>query len=174
MADIRKFTPVLMSVEGGFVNDPDDPGGATNLGVTLATWREAGYDIDGDGDIDGEDVRLLSLSDAVERVVKPMFWDRWRADEIHCQAVADILVDWLYNCGTPGIRIPQRLLGVTPDGIVGPETLKAVNGADQAELFAAIKSERIKYYSDLVARKPEMRKFFRGWMNRLLAYKFEI
>ena len=88
--------------------------------------------------------------------------------------VADILVDWLYNCGTPGIRIPQRLLGVTPDGIVGPETLKAVNGADQAELFAAIKSERIKYYSDLVARKPEKRKFFRGWMNRLLAYRFEI
>ena len=153
MADIRKFIPVLMSVEGGFVNDPDDPGGATNLGVTLATWREAGYDIDGDGDIDGDDVRLLSLSDAVERVVKPMFWDRWRADEIHCQAVADILVDWLYNCGTPGIRIPQRMLGVAQDGIVGPETLKAVNGADQAELFAAIKSERIKYYSDLVARK---------------------
>ena len=119
-------------------------------------------------------VRLLSLSDAVERVVKPMFWDRWRADEIHCQAVADILVDWLYNCGTPGIRIPQRMLGVAQDGIVGPETLKAVNGADQAELFAAIKSERIKYYSDLAARKPEMRKFFRGWMNRLLAYRFEI
>ena len=173
MADIRKFIPVLMSVEGGFVNDPDDPGGATNLGVTLATWREAGYDIDGDGDIDGEDVRLLSLSDAVERVVKPMFWDRWKADEIDCQAVANILVDWLYNSGSPGIRIPQRLLGVREDGIVGPETLEALNGADQEELFSKIKSERINYYSDLVSRKPEKKKFLNGWMNRLLAYKYE-
>lgn len=173
MADIRKFIPLLLSVEGGYVNDPDDSGGATNLGVTLATWREAGYDIDGDGDIDSDDMRLLSVSDAVSRVIKPMFWDRWKADEIDCQAVANILVDWLYNSGSPGIRIPQRLLGVREDGIVGPETLEALNGADQEELFSKIKSERINYYSDLVSRKPEKKKFLNGWMNRLLAYKYE-
>lgn len=173
MADIRKFMPLLLSVEGGYVNDPDDPGGATNLGVTLATWREAGYDIDGDGDIDSDDMRLLSVSDAVARVIKPMFWDRWKADEINCQAVANILVDWLYNCGSAGIKTPQRMLGVDQDGIVGPKTLAALNGADQEEFFAAVKSERIKYYSDLVARKPEMRKFFNGWVNRLLVYKYE-
>lgn len=173
MADIMKFIPLLLSVEGGYVNDPDDPGGATNLGVTLATWREAGYDIDGDGDIDADDVRMLSVSDAVARVIKPKFWDRWHADDIRCQAVANILVDWLYNSGSPGIRIPQKLLDVRQDGIVGPETLKALNGADQEEFFASIKSERIKYYSDLVARKPDLRKFFKGWMNRLLAYRYE-
>lgn len=173
MADIRKFIPLLLSVEGGYVNDPDDPGGATNLGVTLATWREAGYDIDGDGDIDSDDMRLLSVSDAVSRVIKPMFWDRWKADEIDCQAVANILVDWLYNSGSPGIRIPQRILGVREDGIVGPETLEALNGADQEELFSKIKSERINYYCDLVSRKPEKKKFLNGWMNRLLAYKYE-
>lgn len=173
MADIMKFIPLLLTVEGGYVNDPDDPGGATNLGVTLATWREAGYDIDGDGYIDADDVRMLSVSDAVARVIKPKFWDRWHADDIRCQAVANILVDWLYNSGSPGIRIPQKLLGVCQDGIVGPETLKALNGADQEEFFASVKSERIKYYSDLVARKPDLRKFFKGWMNRLLAYKYE-
>ena len=173
MADIMKFIPLLLTVEGGYVNDPDDPGGATNLGVTLATWRKAGYDIDGDGDIDADDVRMLSVSDAVARVIKPKFWDRWHADDIRCQAVANILVDWLYNSGSPGIRIPQKLLGVRQDGIVGPETLKALNGADQEEFFASIKSERIKYYSDLVARKPDLQKFFKGWMNRLLAYKYE-
>ena len=49
MADIALFAPKLLALEGGFVNDPDDPGGATNMGVTLGTWRDAGYDLDTTG-----------------------------------------------------------------------------------------------------------------------------
>lgn len=63
-----------MSHEGGFVNDPLDRGGATNKGVTIATWRQVGYDKDGDGDIDVDDLKKITDTDAVERVMRPHYW----------------------------------------------------------------------------------------------------
>ena len=60
MADVRKLAPFILKWEGGFVNDPDDLGGATNMGVTIGTWKSCGYDKDGDGDIDVDDLHLLT------------------------------------------------------------------------------------------------------------------
>ena len=127
MADVRKLAPFILKWEGGFVNDPDDLGGATNMGVTIGTWKSCGYDKDGDGDIDVDDLHLLTREDVVNRVLKPHYWDRWKADLIQDQSVANILVDWVWASGAHGIKIPQRLLGVTADGIVGPKTIAAVN-----------------------------------------------
>lgn len=173
MADVALFAPKLLALEGGFVSDPDDPGGATNMGVTLGTWRDVGYDIDGDGDIDARDLRLITPEQVVATVLKPHYWDRWRADEISNQAIAELLVDWLYNSGSVAITAPQRILGVRADGIVGPVTLKAVNGAGQRELFDRVMHERRHYYEDLASRRPAMRKFLKGWLNRLSHFKFE-
>ena len=106
------------------------------------------------------------------KVLKPHYWDRWKADDIRNQSVANILVDWLYNSGSQGIKIPQRLLSVADDGIVGPETLGAVNAADQKKFFDSVLSAREAYYRDLVIRKPSQRKFLKGWMNRLRKFKF--
>ena len=66
MADVNKLLPFILKWEGGFVNDPADAGGATNKGVTIATWRNVGYDKDGDGDIDVKDLKLLSVDDVRE------------------------------------------------------------------------------------------------------------
>ena len=118
MADVRKLAPFILKWEGGFVNDPDDLGGATNMGVTIGTWKSCGYDKDGDGDIDVDDLHLLTREDVVNRVLKPHYWDRWKADLIQDQSVANILVDWVWASGAHGIKIPQRLLGVTMDGNV--------------------------------------------------------
>ena len=167
MANVYKLAPWIFKWEGGFVNDPDDLGGATNMGVTISTWKQVGYDKDGDGDIDVDDLHLLTREDVVNRVLKPHYWDRWKADDIKSQSVANILVDWVWASGAHGIKIPQRLLGVTMDGIVGPKTIAAVNAKNPRELFDMIKIARFDFIEDICRKRPANNKFKRGWMNRI-------
>lgn len=172
MANVSKLLPFILSWEGGYVNDPVDKGGATNMGVTIATWRKVGYDKDGDRDIDVDDLRLLSKDDVLSRVLKPHYWDKWKADQIKSQSVANILVDWVWGSGANGIKIPQKLLGLTVDGIVGPKTLAAVNSSDALVLFNTIKTEREAFLWRIVERDPTQKRFIKGWLNRLNALKF--
>mgnify|MGYP002507990122 CR=1 FL=1 len=102
-------------------------------------------------------------------VLKTLFWDRWKADEIKSQALANNLVDWVWASGVNGIKIPQRLLGVTQDGIVGPKTIAAVNAANEAELFTKIYEARINFVDGIVRRKPSQKKFIKGWKRRINA-----
>lgn len=173
MANIDKLAPFILRWEGGFVNDPVDKGGATNMGVTIGTWRSVGYDKDGDGDIDVDDLHLLDKKDVIERVLRPHYWNRWRADEILNQSVANILVDWVWASGTHGIKRPQRILGVTADGIVGPKTLAAVNSMDPMELHFRIKNDRIKFIDEICQRDPSQERFRKGWMNRINALVYQ-
>lgn len=167
MADVGKLLPYILKWEGGFVDDPLDRGGATNKGVTISTWRRCGYDKDGDGDIDVDDLRLLTKDDVLNRVLKPHYWDRWIADRINNQSVANILVDWVWGSGAHGIRIPQRMLGLDDDGIVGPKTLAAVNSADSSSLFKLIRTERREFLYRIVERDATQKRFINGWLNRL-------
>lgn len=190
MANVDSLLPYILKFEGGFVNDPADAGGATNKGVTIATWRQVGYDKDGDGDIDVADLKMLTNADVRNRVLKPAFWDRWKADRIKSQGVANILVDWVWGSGKHGIVIPQCLLGVVSDGIVGEKTLAAVNAADPRQLFDTIFEARKKFLHDITnqsiaryerkigrkATEAELKKhtnkrFIKGWLNRLEAIK---
>lgn len=173
MANIDKLAPFILRWEGGFVNDPVDKGGATNMGVTIGTWRSVGYDKDGDGDIDVDDLHLLDKEDVIERVLRPHYWNRWRADEILNQSVANILVDWVWASGTHGIKRPQHILGVTPDGIVGPKTLAAVNSMDPMELHFRIKNGRIKFIDEICQRDPSQERFRKGWMSRINALVYQ-
>ena len=96
-----------------------------------------------------------------------MYWDRWKADEIKSQSIADILVDWIWASGVHGIKIPQDLLGVIPDGIVGSKPLAAVNSRNPRELIDQIKSARFVVLADICRKRPANNKFKRGWMNRI-------
>lgn len=170
MASIDIFAPKLLRWEGGFVNDPDDPGGATNFGVTLNTWKRVGHDKDGDGDIDAEDIRKLSLADA-KGVLKKYFWDKCHADDIRSQSVAEMLVDFMYNSGGVAIYKLQKTLGIVQDGVIGPQTLRVLNShPNQRQVFEQLKQYRLQYIDYIISRKPRLAKFSRGWKNRINSY----
>ena len=167
MAKIDILAPFILSFEGGFVNDPVDRGGATNKGVTLSTWRKVGYDKDGDGDIDVDDLKLITDAEAVNAVLRPHYWNRWQADQIANQSLANILVDWVWGSGANGIKIPQGLLGVQQDGIVGSKTLSALNSQDPQAFFNLIKNRRVQFFNSIVKRDPSQKRFLKGWLRRL-------
>lgn len=174
MADVNKMIPFIFKWEGGFVNDPADLGGATNMGVTIGAWRQVGYDKNGDGIIDVRDLKMLTPQEVIDIVLKPHYWDRWKADEIANQSVAEILVDWVWASGRTGIVRPQRLLGVKADGIVGPRTIEAINGyPDQKELFGKIRADRIRYIDEIVEARPLNKRFEKGWKRRINDIEFK-
>ena len=170
MADIKKLSPIILRWEGGFSNDPKDHGGETNMGVTIATWKSQGYDIDKDGDIDVQDLKLMKVSDF--EIILRKYWDKWKADQIKNQSVANILVDWVWGSGKWGIVIPQRILKVYPDGLVGQQTLAALSVVNQRGFFDAIKFERATFLHNIVKNDPSQERFINGWLNRLNSFKY--
>lgn len=171
MANSSKLVPFILQWEGGFVNDPLDVGGATNKGITIGTFteykRRKGLKAP-----TVQDLKNISNEDWHE-VFKGLYWDRWKADEIKNQAVANILVDWVWASGSHGIKRPQRLLGVTADGVVGSKTIAALNDKDPAELFKMIKADRIKFIDEICEKRPANNRFKKGWLNRINAIKYE-
>jgi len=168
MAKVEILAPFILKWEGGFVNHPKDPGGATNMGVTLATWKSQGYDKDGDGDIDVNDLKKITKEDAV-RILKNNYWNRWKADTITNQAVANTLVDWVWISGAWGIKIPQRIIGVKDDGLVGPGTLGALENAmkNDPRFLDKLYQARFKYIDDIIRANPKLSVFKKGWINRM-------
>lgn len=175
MANIDSFLSTLLKHEGGFVNDPADRGGATNKGVTIDVWRRYGYDKDGDGDVDVNDLRLIDRKD-VYFISKTLYWDKVYGDYIGSQSVAEFLFDWAYNSGpSVPIRKLQHILGpeVVNDGIMGRKTLKALNCANDEYIFDQLKKSRENFFHAIVRSRPANKKFLNGWLNRLNTFTFK-
>ena len=157
------------SKKTGLANDPADRGGLTMCGVTYATY--ASYCNKKGKKATAEGLKALKYSEWLE-ILKTMFWDRWKADEIKDDWVAINLVDWVWASGLTGVKRPQRLLGVTADGIVGPITLAAVNSADPKQFFQKIHDDRLKHFDEIVARSASQKKFLKGWRRRVNAIEY--
>lgn len=167
MADYRDLLPIIKKWEGGYINDPADSGGATNKGVTLATFRQF-YG----KDKTAEDLKKLTDAQWLYIFLNG-YWDKMKASQIKNQAIANIVVDWAWASG-PGTatKCVQDILGVDVDGIVGPKTLQAINTAPQNSLFDKIKSARIKFVERLAELRPKDKKFLTGWKNRINSFFF--
>ena len=179
MQSVRDIAEDIVAREGGYVNDPDDPGGATNFGVTIHTMRRLGLDLDGDGDVDTADVRALGRDQAVEIFVQHYF---------HAPRIALLpapmhatVFDMYVNAGSNAVRILQRLLrdmglDIAVDGVIGPQTARAAHAAlGQApeHLVDAYGIARRNYYYRIGDRRPASRKYARrrdggkgGWIRR--------
>lgn len=177
--DVRQMAEQIVAREGGYVNDPDDPGGATNYGVTIHTMRRLGLDLDGDGDVDAADVRRLTRSQAVEIFLEHYF-TRPRIAELP-QALQASVFDMYVNAGGNAVKILQRLLRemgepVSVDGAIGPQTLRAVARAAAGapdHIVDAYGIARRNYYFGIADRRPASRKYARsraggkgGWIKR--------
>lgn len=156
MADINKLKPFILKWEGGFVDDPADLGGATNKGVTLKTYKQY-CENKGKPVPSVDDLKNLSDEEWTD-IFRTMYWDKWKADQIENQSIANILVDWVWASGKKGIEIPQALLGVAVDGKVGNATLAAVNGrSSQQELFEKINKPASTTWTRYAANAPPTR-----------------
>ena len=171
MAKLDPLAKFILSFEGGYVNDPKDRGGATNMGVTIATWKAQGYDKNGDGKIDVKDLRIISVADAIN-IMRKNYWNRWKADQINDQNLANTLVDWVWGSGKNGIVIPQQMLGVTADGIVGPNTIKALNDVYAPAFFEKLRKRRLQYIDNIIKKDRTQKRFQAGWYRRINAINY--
>ncbi len=150
---------------GGWSDDPDDPGGATMIDVTLATYRTFRRKKNLP-EPSKADLRQISFPEWKD-ILKTMFWDRLHADDINSQGVANILFDWLWASGPSAIRNIQKILGVKSDGIIGPITLLAINSRDHSALFHEIREVRERHYRSCRGAW----KYLNGWLRRLNALR---
>lgn len=169
MANAKKLIPFILRWEGGFANHPNDKGGATNKGITIATFRQY---YGKESTID--DLRNMS-NEQWEYIFKAGYWDMLKANDIANQSIANICVDWAWCSGTrTAIKQVQRLLGVADDGIVGNITLSAINKANSKKLFDKIKSARLAFVEAIVRRDPTQKVFLKGWRNRINSITYNV
>ena len=172
MASFELAIDTVLKHEGGFVNDPDDPGGATNYGISLRAAIEdpaIDVDVDHDGDEDVEDMKNLSLAQTKE-IYRLRYW---RYNDVLSQAVATWLFDFGVNTGPKrACRVLQQALReldspVEVDGEFGPETLYYTNLTEESDLLPELRAQAAAYYCRIVAYAPKRRKFLVGWLKRI-------
>lgn len=150
----------VLAHEGGFVDHPSDPGGATNYGITVAVARENGYK---------GDMRDLPL-DTAKAIYKARYWDKVRADELP-EGVRFAMMDYAVNSGpAAAVKALQRVLGVSDDGVIGPATIAAANAVDGYRLAARLNGHRLRFMTGL----PTWPTFGKGWARRIAENLLEI
>lgn len=173
MADFKKFIPVLLKFEGGFVDDPDDPGGATNRGITMGTFVRYAASLLG---VEPTLSNLKKLTeDQASMIYEAVYWKGIHGDEIDDQDVANLICDFYVNAGFKAIRVLQRALNakrpgnskLVVDGLFGKKTLAALNACDSIVIYCTYRRARKDYYRNLVKQRPELKKFLKGWLNRV-------
>ncbi|MBX9635058.1 MAG: hypothetical protein K2X44_08765, partial [Magnetospirillum sp.] len=153
----QKAFRALMLREGGYVDHPADPGGATNMGITIPTMRQAAQqlgldlDLDDDGDIDAADVAHLEADQAAE-IYYGLWWVKYGYGRVKIEALAIKLFDQSVLMGAKQAHVClQRALRaawfqVSEDGMLGPDTMRAINAAEARSLIAAFRAECAGFY----------------------------
>ena len=154
----RRAVEVVLEHEGGYVNDPRDPGGETKYGISKRSYPDL-------------DIASLTREDAIA-IYHRDWWRRYGYDRLQDDAVATKLLDMAVNMGpATAHRLLQEVLvflgyNVAVDGIIGPQTIGAANKADPKRLLQALRWKAAERYFRLVEQRPQSRAFLIGWLRR--------
>ena len=165
----QRFIKVILRHEGGFVNDPVDPGGATKYGISIRLLSRLGElgDIDKDGDVDIHDIQAMTL-EAASEIYHECFYKPLRIEEILDPSLAMQVFDFAVNAGSKtAVKILQESLKIKADGILGPKTLAEVNNYSTSTPLMVYRYARNDFYRNLAHQKPTLKKFLQGWLNRV-------
>ncbi len=176
MTNFETCIKATLEIERGYVNNPNDAGGATNYGLSLRFLKKLGDadkngfidgDIDQDGDVDIDDVKALTLED-VDRILKTYFWDELPMSAFNEKVkVQWKLFDIAVHCSpNRAIKILQKAVNTEPDGLVGIKTLTAANSMNEDSLLLRISLEQLKYYNYCVINRPQNLEFLKNWTWR--------
>lgn len=170
MVDFHKTIEVVLAHEGGYVNDPDDPGGETNFGISKRRYTEV-------------DIKTLTRTGAIALYARD-FWNPLY-EKLPTQKIADKLFDASINMthgdtrpyfetDMQAVRLLQQALndhgsGVTEDGRFGPQTLMAVRMMPADILLRAFRTRLAMHYAALIAADPVRKKYARSWFWRAVA-----
>lgn len=179
MKTVDELVSDVLRREGGYVNDPDDPGGATKYGITIGTMRRFKVDVTGDGVVDIRDVKALT-PDRAAAIYKAEYFEGPRIAELP-ETIQASVFDMYVNAGGNAVKILQRLLNemgfaVSVDGALGPQSIGAAHEAQKRapmHFSDAYGIARRNYYYALADRRPASRKYARtraggkgGWIRR--------
>lgn len=161
MKSFDKAIDFVLDHEGGYSNDPNDPGGETKFGIAKRYHPDL-------------DIQSLTI-DQAKALYKKGYWDRLNLDDLP-ERVAFILFDTAVNCGTVrAVKLLQKSLNalqpesaLAEDGILGPHTIRVMLNANERELVREFILQRQKYYRQKVRDAPKKSKFFAGWILRTL------
>ena len=151
----------ILKHEGGYVNDPLDSGGRTNLGVTQRVWEEfVGHPVT------EADMKALT-PEKIAPMYKLKYWNPSYC-EVLPKGLDYVVFDFAVNAGTGrSVKTLQQAIGCVADGVIGPKTMAAINDANPKDLITKFSDARADFYQGIVARKPDQARFIKGWLNRV-------
>jgi len=159
MADFNQAISKTLVHEGGskFTDDANDHGGATKYGISQRSYPDV-------------DIKNLTEGQAKD-IYQRDYWNRVRGDDIHSQIIAENIFDTCVNMGVKsGSKLAQLSMGIEPaDGIIGSQSLRVINSADEKLFSAKFALEKMQRYADICTADSSQKKYLLGWLNRTLA-----
>jgi lysozyme family protein len=147
-----KAVEVILKHEGGYVNHPNDPGGETKYGISKRAFPYL-------------DIKELT-SDKAKEIYYLYYWRKLNIDSLEYDLAIQIF-DHAVNAGRKtAVKMLQRIVKAKADGVIGRKTLKSISNSS-VNLIEVYKESRTKFYTNLSNRKPKLKVFLKGWINRV-------
>jgi len=157
MASFDTAFQSVLRFEGGYINDPDDPGGATKYGISHKSYP-------------GVNIENLTVEQAAT-LYRRDYWEPLRIDLIKAQMVANNIFDFAVNAGAAAsIAAARRVVGLSAFGPMSLVDVKKINAMAQDKFNAAFYAQRAAHYNNLAIKNPRLKKFLNGWLSRAKSF----